>query len=290
MSKRLRRAPSVRKSAAMTHDTHTPIRITLLGADGRMGLALAAQIAAHPGAALAAAVTASTSKNLGQDLGDIAGLASCGVILTDDLREGLDACDVLIDFSAPKAAIDAALMMHSVNCRAMVSGTTGFSLTEDRALDVAAESVCLVQSGNFSLGVNMLAALVRRAAKSLPGWDVEVFEMHHRHKVDAPSGTALMLGDAAAKGRSVELSDVAALSRSGAKAQRKPGQIGFAALRGGGVVGEHEVRIASELEMLTLGHLAFDRSVFAAGALTAALWAAKQPKGIYDMSDVLGID
>lgn len=286
----LRARPCALKSTAMTNTRQTPLQITLLGADGRMGLALAAQIATHSGAQLAAAITAPSSPHLGQDIGEVAGLAACGVTLTDDLRAGLDACDVLIDFSAPKAAIDAALMMHDVRCRAMVSGTTGFSLSEDKALDVAAQSVCLVQSGNFSLGVNMLAALVRRAAKSLPDWDVEIFEMHHRHKVDAPSGTALMLGDAAAKGRSVALSDVAALSRSGAKAQRKPGQIGFAALRGGGVVGEHEARIASELEMLTLGHLAFDRSVFAAGALTAAIWAAQQPKGIYDMSDVLGID
>ena len=259
-------------------------KITLLGADGRMGLALAEQIYAHENAQLVGAITAPNSQHLGRDIGELAGRTHAGVTLSDDLRAGLDACDVLIDFSAPKAAIDAALMMHSVKCRAMVSGTTGFSLSEDKALDVAAESVCLVQSGNFSLGVNMLAA------KSLPDWDVEIFEMHHNRKVDAPSGTALMLGDAAAQGRDISLADHAALSRSGAKAKRKAGEIGFAALRGGGVVGEHEVRIASELEMLTLGHLAFDRSVFASGALTAALWAAQQPKGIYDMSDVLGIE
>ena len=265
-------------------------KITLLGADGRMGLALAEQISAHENAQLVGAITAPNSEHLGRDIGELAGRAASGVMLSDDLRAGLDACDVLIDFSAPKAAIDAALMMHSVKCRAMVSGTTGFSLSEDKALDVAAESVCLVQSGNFSLGVNMLAALVRRAAKSLPDWDIEIFEMHHNRKVDAPSGTALMLGEAAAQGRDISLADHAALSRSGAKAKRKSGEIGFAALRGGGVVGEHEVRIASELEMLTLGHLAFDRSVFASGALAAALWAAQQPKGLYDMSDVLGIE
>lgn len=267
-----------------------PIRIAILGADGRMGQALVRQIAVHPHAQLVAGITAPSSHNIGKDLGELSGYGAIGVAVSTDLRKALDACDVLIDFSSPKAAIDAALMMHDVRCQAMVSGTTGFSAAEDNALDIAAESVCLVQSWNFSLGVNMLAALVKIAAKSLPDWDLDILEMHHNRKIDAPSGTALMLGEAAAKGRGQELHKHAIMSREGQVGARKPSEIGFATLRGGGVIGDHDVVIASEMEVLTLGHRALDRTVFAAGALKAALWAAKQPKGIYDMSDVLGLN
>jgi len=171
-----------------------------------------------------------------------------------------------------------------------VTGTTGYTDTEEKALLAAGDSITLLKSGNFSLGVNMLEALVELATDKLrAGWDIEVLEMHHKHKVDAPSGTALMLGKAAAKGRGVSLKDNQVLSREGRGGARVEGQIGFAALRGGGVIGAHEVRIASELEMITLSHDAFDRSVFASGAVTAALWAAQQPKGLYDMKDVLGL-
>ena len=266
-----------------------PIRIALLGADGRMGRALVAQIAAHPHAQLVAGVSAPNSPHMGEDLGTLSGFGTIGVSVTADLRSALERADVLIDFSAPKSAIDAALMMHDVRCRAMVTGTTGLTDAEDVALGKAAESVCLVQSGNFSLGVNMLEALVKTAAQKLADWDIEILEMHHNRKVDAPSGTALMLGNAAADGRAVDLNAVAVMSREGVTGARTKGEIGFAALRGGGVIGEHEVRFASELEMITLAHSAFDRNVFAGGALSAALWAASQPKGRYDMADVLGL-
>lgn len=266
-----------------------PVRIALLGADGRMGRALTDQIARHPGAQLVAGISAPDSANIGKDMGELSGFGPIGISITADLRAALNAADVLIDFSAPQSAIDAALMMHDVRCKAMVSGTTGLTIAEDEALGKAAETVCLVQSGNFSLGVNMLEALVKRAAEKLADWDIEVLEMHHNRKVDAPSGTALMLGRAAAKGRGVELEEQAVLARKGMTGARKAGEIGFAALRGGGVIGEHEVRYASELEMITLAHSAFDRTVFASGALSAALWANHQPKGQYDMSDVLGL-
>jgi len=267
-----------------------PVRIALLGADGRMGQTLARQIIDHPEAHLVAGVTAPKSPNLGRDIGELVGLHDFGVAVTKDLRAALNKCDVLIDFSAPKSAIDAALMMHDVRCEAMVSGTTGFSQTEDSALDVAAQSVCLVQSGNFSPGVNTLTALVELAARALDnGWDAEILEMHHKHKVDAPSGTALMLGQAVARGRAVDFHKSAVLARKGVTGARKDGDIGFAALRGGSVVGDHEVRLAAQMEMITLSHQAFDRNVFADGALKAALWAAGHEKGKYDMRDVLGL-
>lgn len=264
--------------------------IGILGADGRMGGAILRALSAEPGARLAAAITAPHSPNLGQDAADVAGLKACGVKLTSSVRDALERCDVLIDFSSPQVAIDAALGMHNTRCHTFVTGTTGYTPTEESALLKAASDITLLKSGNFSLGVNMLEVLVELAAETLrEGWDIEVLEMHHRHKVDAPSGTALMLGEAAAKGRGVKLSEAQMLSREGRGEARPEGQIGFAALRGGGVIGQHEVRLASALEMITLGHDAFDRSVFAQGAVTAALWAADKPKGLYDMKDVLGI-
>ena len=270
----------------MSKDLH----IGVLGADGRMGGAILRALGEEPRATLAVAMTAPNSPHIGQDAGDVAGLRACGVKLTSDIKAGLKNCDVLIDFSSPKAAIDAALAMHDTRCHTLVTGTTGYNEAEEKALLTAANNITLLKSGNFSFGVNMLEALIELAsAKLRTGWDIEVLEMHHKHKVDAPSGTALMLGQAAAKGRGVSLKETQVLSRKGVTPPRREGQIGFAALRGGGVIGAHEVRIASELEMITLSHDAFDRSVFAKGAVAAALWAAKKPKGLYDMKDVLGL-
>ena len=266
------------------------LNIGVLGADGRIGGAIIRSLAAEPNAQLLSAITAKDSPNLGQDAAEAAGLKACGVTLTSSIPEALETCDVLIDFSSPKAAIDAALAMHDTRCHTFVTGTTGYTETEEKALLAAADSITLLKSGNFSLGVNMLEALVELAADKLrSGWDIEILEMHHKHKVDAPSGTALMLGEAAAKGRGVSLKNHQVLSRNGRGDARAEGQIGFAALRGGGVIGAHDVRIASELEMISLSHEAFDRSVFASGAVTAALWAAGRPKGLYDMKDVLGL-
>lgn len=267
------------------------LNIGLLGADGRMGGAILRILDAEPRAQLTAALTSPNSPHIGVDAAEHAGLKPIGIALTSDIRAGLESCDVLIDFSHPKPAIDAALAMHNTRCHTLVTGTTGYDAAEEKALLAAAENITLLRSGNFSLGVNMLEALVEMASARLTDkeWDIEVLEMHHRHKIDAPSGTALMLGDAAAKGRGVDLKDVQVLSREGRGAPRQAGQIGFAALRGGGVIGEHAVSLTSELEQIRLEHTAFDRSVFARGAVTAALWASAQPKGLYDMKDVLGL-
>ena len=267
------------------------INIGLLGADGRMGGAILRVLETLSKAQLSVALTAPNSPHLGTDAAEHAGLKPVGVPLSADIHAGLENCDVLIDFSHPKPAIDAALAMHGTRCHTFVSGTTGYTESEEAALLAASENITLLRSGNFSLGVNMLEALTEIAAAKLAAqdWDIEVLEMHHRHKIDAPSGTALMLGEAAAKGRGVDLKETQVLSREGRGAPRVAGQIGFAALRGGGVIGEHAVSLTSELEQIRLEHSAFDRSVFAQGAVTAALWAAAQPTGLYDMKDVLGL-
>lgn len=266
------------------------IDIGVLGAEGRMGGAIIRALWAEPKARLTVAITSADSQNIGIDASEPAGLSASGVKLTSDIRAALDNCDVMIDFSSPKAAIDAALTMHETRCHTLITGTTGYSSTEESALLAAGESITLLKSGNFSLGVNMLEALVEMTSSRLgTDWDIEISEMHHRHKVDAPSGTALMLGEAAARGRDIDLADKQILSREGRGQPRQAGQIGFSALRGGGVIGQHDVRLASELEMITLSHEAFDRSVFASGAVTAALWAHDKPKGVYNMRDVLGL-
>lgn len=268
-----------------------PLNVGVLGADGRMGRAVIAALVKRPSTVLSVALTAETSPHIGKDAGLVAAGEAAGVALSHDLHAGLDDCDVLIDFSQPKVAIDAALAMHGRRCQTFVTGTTGYTAAEDAALMGAGESITLLKSGNFSLGITVLEALVEQASRALgTGWDIEVLEMHHRHKVDAPSGTGLMLGAAAAKGRGKPLSDLRAPVREGRDAPREDGEIGFAVMRGGGVIGDHEVRLASDLEMITLGHQAFDRSVFADGAVSAAIWAAGQSKGCYTLRDMLGLN
>ncbi|MCF6274878.1 MAG: 4-hydroxy-tetrahydrodipicolinate reductase [Robiginitomaculum sp.] len=244
------------------------IKIGVLGAAGRMGCALRSEIFKHNKARLVAALVGPDTDLLGADAGSNVG----SVNFTSDVRAALDICDVLIDFSHPKAAIDAALMMYETSCRILVTGTTGYSATEEKALGQAANAITLVKSGNFSIGICVLENLVRKAAAALPkDWDAGILDIHHNQKKDAPSGTALMLGRALeAGGQSIT-----------------PGEI--ASLRHGGVVGEHSVFLSSDMETLTLTHTALDRAVFAKGALVAALWAVGQNKGLYDMQDVLGL-
>lgn len=266
--------------------------IGILGADGRMGRAVIQALEAKPQEmmTLTAALTAPGSPNVGKDAGAFAGTKDLGVPISADLISGLESCDVMIDFSRPQAAIDCVLALHGRRCQSFVTGTTGFTDVEAFALSEAADGIALLQSGNFSLGVNLLEALVEQAARALgQDWDIEITEQHHKHKVDAPSGTALMLGGAAAKGRGAALSDVRAPMRGGIDAPRISGNIGFSAIRGGDIIGVHDVHLISELEQITLGHRAFDRSVFASGALNAALWAAGQKPGRYTMRDVLGL-
>jgi 4-hydroxy-tetrahydrodipicolinate reductase len=204
--------------------------------------------------------------------------------------EALTTADVVIDFTTGAASATLARYCAERGGPALVIGSTGFSAAEQEGVQTAARRIAIVKSGNFSLGVNMLMGLVRQAAAALPAaqYDIEIFEAHHRRKIDAPSGTALMLGAAAAAGRGVDLAAVQVKARDGITGPRADGQIGFSVMRGGGVVGEHSVSFAAEDEVLTLSHAAIDRSLFARGAVEAAVWAAGQAPGLYDMQDVLG--
>jgi 4-hydroxy-tetrahydrodipicolinate reductase len=250
------------------------IRIAIAGALGHMGRTVAAMVEADPALSLAARF----------DRPDAAGE---GLVTPD---EALGAADVVIDFTTAAASAELAARAAGRG-PALVIGSTGFDAAQIAAVAKAAGSTAIVRAGNFSLGVNMLMGLVAQAAKALPAeaWDIEIFEAHHHRKVDAPSGTALMLGEAAARGRGVELDKVARRARDGITGARPVGEIGFTALRAGGIVGEHSVTFAAEEEILTLSHSARDRSLFARGAITAAKWVAGRPPGEYDMQDVLGL-
>ncbi len=206
-------------------------------------------------------------------------------------NEALQVAAVVVDFSSAQASVELAEVCADRGGPALVIGSTGFTAAQEAALAAAASRVAIVRAGNFSLGVNLLVSLVRQAARALlaQDYDVEVLEAHHRRKVDAPSGTALMLGEAAAQGRGVELAAVSERVRDGMTGARREGAIGFASLRGGGIVGEHSVMFAAEDEIITLSHSARDRSLFARGALQAAVWVADKPPGLYDMQDVLGL-
>ncbi|MFZ4165120.1 4-hydroxy-tetrahydrodipicolinate reductase [Brevundimonas sp. NPDC058933] len=202
----------------------------------------------------------------------------------------LQLCDVVIDFSTPEASVELARACAERGGPALVIGSTGLSPEQDALIEAAAEKIAIVRSGNFSLGLNILIGLVEHAAQRLDGrdWDIEVLETHHRRKVDAPSGTALMLGEAAANGRGRDLEDLKTAPYDGITGPREPGKIGFASLRAGGVIGEHTVLFGSEDELLTLSHSAIDRSLFAKGAVAAAAWVRNRRPGLYDMQDVLG--
>ena len=202
----------------------------------------------------------------------------------------LKLCDVIIDFSTPEASVDLAQACAERGGPALVIGSTGLSPEQDALIEAAAEKIAIVRSGNFSLGLNILIGLVEHAAQRLDGrdWDIEVLETHHRRKVDAPSGTALMLGEAAASGRGRDLADLKTAPYDGITGPREPGKIGFASLRAGGVIGEHTVLFGSDDELLTLSHSAIDRSLFAKGAVAAAAWVRNRRPGLYDMQDVLG--
>ncbi|NWE51717.1 4-hydroxy-tetrahydrodipicolinate reductase [Brevundimonas sp. P7753] len=202
----------------------------------------------------------------------------------------LKLCDVIIDFSTPEASVELARACAERGGPALVIGSTGLSPEQDALIEAAAEKIAIVRSGNFSLGLNILIGLVEHAAQRLDGrdWDIEVLETHHRRKVDAPSGTALMLGEAAANGRGRDLEELKTAPYDGITGPREPGKIGFASLRAGGVIGEHTVLFGSEDELLTLSHSAIDRSLFAKGAVAAAAWVRNRRPGLYDMQDVLG--
>lgn len=267
----------------------TQLRIIVAGAGGRMGAAIIRAVAAHERLVLAGALDRPGAAALGKDAGTLAGLEALGVIVTDDVSALLPAADAIIDFTAPAASV-ALARQAAANGLVHIIGTTGFAPADDAAIaEAAAAGARIVKSGNFSLGVNLLAGLVRQAAAALADYDIEVLEMHHARKVDAPSGTALLLGEAAAAGREVALEAHAVRVRDGHTGPRPAGSIGFATLRGGTVVGDHTVILAGPAERLELTHRAEDRAIFANGALSAALWAADRAPGLYSMADVLGL-
>jgi 4-hydroxy-tetrahydrodipicolinate reductase len=263
--------------------------IVVTGASGRMGQMLIRLITTSDKARLVGCVERSSHAWIGRDVGACMGGADIGVQVTDDPIEVFAKAQAVIDFTAPAATVEFAAL--AAQARAVhVIGTTGLEAEHIAKLSAAARHAVIVRAGNMSLGVNLLVRLTQKVAAALDAdWDIEVVEAHHRHKVDAPSGTALMLGEAAAMGRGVDLADVRDSGRDGITGGRKRGDIGFAAIRGGDVVGEHDVIFAADGERIVLRHLATDRAIFARGALKAALWGQTAKPGEYDMMDVLGL-
>jgi 4-hydroxy-tetrahydrodipicolinate reductase len=265
------------------------MRLIVAGAGGRMGRTLVRAIAETPGLVLAGATEAAGSPVVGEDSGVLAGLPANRVPVVSEVKPLTIAADAIVDFTAPAATIALAALAAETGI-AHIIGTTGLSASDEAKIRDAARRAIIVKSGNMSLGVNLLAALTRRVAKALDDdFDIEILEMHHNRKVDAPSGTALLLGRAAAAGRGVDLDQHSVRSRDGHTGARQRGDIGFAALRGGTVVGEHSVIFAGTAERIELVHKAEDRVIFARGALKAALWTRGQKPGLYSMADVLGL-
>lgn len=265
------------------------MRLIVAGAGGRMGRSLIRAISESTGAVVTGALEAPGSELLGKDAGTLAGLPENGVKLSADLWTLSKDADGILDFTVPGATI-ANVAIAAQRGIVHVIGTTGLSSSDDAVIKSVTSQAIVVKSGNMSLGVNLLAALVKRVAKSLDdGFDIEIVEMHHRAKIDAPSGTALLLGEAAAAGRNVALDTHSARGRDGLTGARTAGDIGFASLRGGTVTGDHSVIFAGPYERIELVHKAEDRMIFAHGALRAALWAHGKKPGLYSMADVLGL-
>lgn len=265
------------------------MKIAIAGAAGRMGRMLLKQVAETEGAEIGGGLETAGNPALGEDLGRLAGIDPVGIALSDDAAAVFAGADAVIDFTVPEATVAHAKAAAEAGC-ALVIGTTGLSNEQQAEIGKAAKTIAIVQAGNMSLGVNLLMQTAKQVAKALGlDWDVEVVEMHHRWKIDAPSGTALMLGRAAAEGRGQDHDAVAVGGRHGHTGERKKGDIGYAALRGGNVVGEHSIIFATDNERVTLSHTATDRSIFAAGAVRAALWTEGRAPGLYGMVDVLGL-
>ncbi len=265
------------------------MKIAVLGAAGRMGQALTRAVMATPGCVLAAALETKGSPAIGRDAGEVAGLASLGIAITADPLPVFAGVDGVLDFTVPAATVAFAALAAQARI-VQVIGTTGLSEDDLAKLDAAARHATIIKAGNMSLGVNLLAGLTARVAQILDAeFDIEIVEMHHRHKRDAPSGTSLMLGEAAARGRGVSLKDKAVRSRDGDIGPRRDGDIGFVTMRGGDVVGEHRVIFAGPGERIELTHIATDRGIFARGAVKAALWGRGKGPGLYSMADVLGL-
>ena len=265
------------------------MRLIVAGAGGRMGRTLVKAIAETPGLLLAGATEGEGSPLLGQDSGTLAGMPPNRVPVTSDVRSLTLAADAILDFTVPAATLKLAALAAETKLIHVI-GTTGMSAADDAFVAEAAEKTAIVKSGNMSLGVNLLAVLTKKVAQALDAdFDIEIVEMHHNKKVDAPSGTALLFGEAAAAGRGIDLATHSERGRDGHPGARKPGNIGFASLRGGTVAGEHAVIFAGADERVELVHKATDRMIFARGALKAATWARGRAPGLYSMLDVLGL-
>ena len=263
--------------------------VVITGASGRMGQMLVDEVSASDKLRLIGAVERPGHDWVGRDLGEAMGRRALGVVVTDDALEAIAPAQVVIDFTTPEATLAHAEL--TAQARAVhVIGTTGFTEEQLARIEAAARHATVIRAGNMSLGVNLLVQLTRQVAEALDAeFDVEIVEAHHRHKVDAPSGTALMLGEAAAEGRGVLLSEVSARGRDGITGARTMGDIGFSAIRGGDIVGEHDVIFAAPGERIMLRHIATDRRIFARGAVKAAIWGQGKGNGSFDMLDVLGM-
>lgn len=265
------------------------MRIGVTGCAGRMGLTLLRHIAAHADGVIAGGCEAPGHEAVGRDVGDLAGLGTIGVNVSADAAELFEASDAIVDFTVAAATVRHAELAGQTKT-ALISGTTGLSAADEATLSRAAQSAAIVYAANMSVGVNLLLQATEQLASQLDdAFDIEIAEMHHRHKVDAPSGTALAFGRAAATGRGVDLDKAAERGRDGHTGARKPGAIGFASLRGGAVAGEHTVIFASDDEQIEIVHRARNTGLFAAGAVRAALWTAGKAPGMYSMKDVLGL-
>lgn len=270
--------------------SNTPIRIAVAGAGGRMGRQLIQAVAQSEQAALGAALSRDGSGLCGMDAGELAGIGALGVMISDDLAAVKEDFDVLIDFTRPDASL-AYLDFCRRHRKGIVIGTTGFSDAQKEAIHAAAQETGIVFAANFSVGVNLMLKLLEKAAQVMgEEADIEIIEAHHRHKVDAPSGTALAMGEAIAGALGRDLADCAVYSREGHTGERKAKSIGFATVRAGDIVGEHTAMFAEVGERLEITHKASSRMTFASGAVRAAVWLSGQKKGLFDMVNVLGLD
>jgi 4-hydroxy-tetrahydrodipicolinate reductase len=266
------------------------INLSIAGAAGRMGRALILAVQGDGRFGLVGGTERGGSDAIGTDLGLLDGKNALGFKVSPNVREACATAHVWIDFTSPAATVAALAALADTPVKSAIIGTTGFDNDQMAAIEATAQHLAIVQSGNFSLGVNLVAGLVRQAAARLgPDWDIEVLESHHRHKIDAPSGTALLLGQAAAKGRGVVHDGVATFARHGQTGVRRSGDIGYAVVRAGGIIGNHKVMFAADDEIVSIAHSASSRTIFAKGALAAAIWASAQKPGFYDMDDVLGL-
>ena len=266
------------------------LKLAIAGAGGRMGRVLTRIITETKGCEVAGGLEAKGSSLAGTDMGVLAGLGALNILISDDVESVLSKVDGIIDFTVPAATL--ALVQHTSRLKKIhVIGTTGIDAAGDAQIFAAAKSTVIMKTGNYSLGVNILANVVKKVAAALgDDFDIEVLEMHHRHKIDAPSGTALLLGQAAADGRKINLKERSVRSRDGHTGARIAGDIGFATLRGGSVIGDHTVMFAGAAERIEFSHKAESRDIFAYGAVKAALWCKDQKPGLYNMNDVLGLD